>query len=89
MRIQSDRDQRVIDSGPYAIVRHPGYVGGILFSLGIALALGSLWALIPAILSSSVLVLRTKWEDETLQAKLSGYADYARRVRYRLLPGVW
>jgi protein-S-isoprenylcysteine O-methyltransferase Ste14 len=89
VRIQADRGQQVIDSGPYAIVRHPGYVGGMLFSLGIALALGSLWALIPAFLASLVLVLRTKWEDQTLQAKLSGYKEYAQRVRYRLIPGVW
>lgn len=89
VRIQGDRGQQVIDSGPYAVVRHPGYVGGVLFSLGIALALGSLWALIPAGVSSLVLVLRTKWEDETLQAKLSGYKEYAQRVRYRLIPRVW
>jgi len=89
VRIQTDRGQTVIDAGPYAVVRHPGYVGGLLFSIGIALSLGSLWALIPAGVSSLVLVLRTKWEDETLQAKLSGYKEYAQRVRYKLIPGVW
>jgi protein-S-isoprenylcysteine O-methyltransferase Ste14 len=89
VRLQADRGQTVIDSGPYAIVRHPGYVGGFLFSIGIPLALGSLWGLIPVVLASWVLILRTKWEDEMLQAKLSGYKEYAHRVRYRLLPGVW
>jgi protein-S-isoprenylcysteine O-methyltransferase Ste14 len=89
VRLQTDRGQTVIDSGPYAIVRHPGYVGGMLFFVGTPLALGSLWALIPAVLASLLLVLRTKWEDETLQAKLPGYREYAQRVRYRLLPGVW
>ncbi|OAI46562.1 hypothetical protein AYO44_11240 [Planctomycetaceae bacterium SCGC AG-212-F19] len=89
VRIQGHRGQQVIDSGPYAVVRHPGYVGGVLFSLGIALALGSLWALIPAGVSSLVLVLRTKWEDDMLQEKLSGYKEYAQRVRFRLIPGVW
>src|SRR5262245_19165724 len=88
VRIQTDRGQTVIDTGPYAIVRHPGYVGGMLFFIGIPLSLGSLWALIPAGISSLLLVLRTKWEDETLQAKLSGYKEYAQRVRYKLLPGV-
>jgi protein-S-isoprenylcysteine O-methyltransferase Ste14 len=89
VRIQTDRGQHVIDTGPYGIVRHPGYVGGMLFFLGTALCLGSLWALIPAGLSSLFLVLRTKWEDETLQAKLSGYKEYAERVRFRLIPRVW
>jgi len=74
---------------PYVIVRHPGYVGGFLFSIGIPLALGSLWGLIPVALASWGLILRTKWEDEMLQAKLSGYKEYAQRVRYRLLPSVW
>lgn len=89
VRIQADRGQTVIDTGPYRCVRHPGYVGGLLISIGMALSLGSLWALIPAGVSSLVLVLRTKWEDETLQSKLSGYKEFAQRVRYRLIPGVW
>jgi protein-S-isoprenylcysteine O-methyltransferase Ste14 len=89
VRIQTDRGQKVIDTGPYAIVRHPGYVGGILFSVGIALCLGSLWALIPAGLASALLILRTQWEDQTLQAELPGYKAYTERVRYKLIPGVW
>ena len=61
----------------------------MLLFFGIAVSLGSLWALIPAVLSSLLLILRTKWEDETLHAKLPGYKEYAQRVRYRLIPGVW
>ena len=89
VRIQTDRGQQVIDTGPYAIVRHPGYVGGCLLSVGIALALGSLWALIPAGVASLLLILRTKWEDQTLQDELAGYKEYTERVRFRLIPGVW
>jgi protein-S-isoprenylcysteine O-methyltransferase Ste14 len=89
VRIQTDRGHKVIDTGPYAIIRHPGYVSGFLVFIGMALALGSLWALIPAILLCSLLVLRTIWEERTLQEELAGYKEYAQRVRYRLVPGVW
>jgi protein-S-isoprenylcysteine O-methyltransferase Ste14 len=89
VRIQTDRGHLVIDTGPYAIVRHPGYVGFMLFFAGSALCLGSLWALVPASLTSCLLVLRTKWEDRTLQAELPGYKEYAQRVRHRLIPGMW
>jgi protein-S-isoprenylcysteine O-methyltransferase Ste14 len=89
VRIQSERHQRVIDTGPYRFVRHPGYVAALLLFFGMALALGSFWALAPAALASALLVLRTAWEDRLLRAELAGYADYARRVRSRLVPGVW
>jgi protein-S-isoprenylcysteine O-methyltransferase Ste14 len=89
VRIQVDRGHRVIDTGPYAIVRHPGYVGACLLLAGTALSLGSLWALVPAGLCACALILRTKWEDETLQAELTGYRDYAQRVPFRLIPGLW
>jgi protein-S-isoprenylcysteine O-methyltransferase Ste14 len=89
VRIQTERGHRVIDAGPYAAVRHPGYVGGILFCVGTALCLGSVWALIPAGLASALLILRTQWEDQTLRAELPGYQEYTRRVRYRMVPGVW
>ena len=89
VRIQTDRGQVVIDSGPYAIIRHPGYAGAILATIGIALSLGSLWALIPALLASFLLALRTHWEDQTLRAELSGYEEYAQNVRYKLIPGLW
>jgi protein-S-isoprenylcysteine O-methyltransferase Ste14 len=89
VRIQTDRGQTVVDTGPYAIVRHPGYDAGILLSAGTALCLGSLWALLPAGVASALLVLRTHWEDQTLQAELPGYKEYAERVRYKLIPAVW
>ncbi|OWK36145.1 hypothetical protein FRUB_08708 [Fimbriiglobus ruber] len=87
VRIQADRGQRVIDTGPYAIVRHPGYVSCLPLSAGVALSLGSIWALIPAGSFCLVMALRTLWEDQTLRAELAGYEEYTRRVRYRWLPG--
>ncbi len=89
VRIQTDRGHKVVDSGPYAIVRHPGYVSGFLVFIGMPLSLGSLWALIPAVLACLLLVVRTIWEDRTLQDELTGYREYAQRVRHRLIPGVW
>ena len=89
VRIQSERGQTVCHEGPYRYLRHPGYLGGILFGLSSPLILGSLWALIPAVLAAALLVIRTTLEDRTLQAELSGYIAYTQEVRYRLLPGVW
>ena len=88
-RIQSDRGQTVCRTGPYRFVRHPGYVGAILQSLGIPLLLGSVWALIPAIAAAVLMVIRTSLEDHMLQAELPGYPEFAGEVRYRLLPGIW
>src|SRR5262245_22895409 len=87
--IQTDRGQKVIDTGPYAAVRHPGYVAAVLLSVGSALCLGSVWALTPAGLSCLVLILRARWEDQTLRAELPGYQEYTQRVQYKLIPGVW
>jgi len=89
VRIQTDRGHVVCDSGPYRFVRHPGYAGNILALFGILLALGSVWTLIPAAVASIIAVIRTVLEDQTLQEELPGYRDYARRVRYRLIPGVY
>ena len=89
VRIQADRGHVVCDSGPYRIVRHPGYAGNILPLLGIVLALGSVWTLIPAVVALIIAVIRTALEDQTLQEELPGYRDYARRVRYRLIPGIY
>ena len=89
VRIQRERHQHVIDSGPYRFVRHPGYSAALLLFMGMALALGSLWALVPGGLAAAALVLRTSWEDQMLRAELPGYQDYARRIRWRLLPGLW
>ncbi|MCE5185627.1 MAG: isoprenylcysteine carboxylmethyltransferase family protein [Planctomycetaceae bacterium] len=89
VRIQTDRGHHVIDTGPYAVVRHPGYVAAIFLAAGTALSLGSLWALIPAAITSAIIVLRTALEDRMLQNELGGYKEYAQKVRFRLLPGIW
>ena len=89
VRIQTDRGQTVCKSGPYRLVRHPGYAGGILFEIVTGLVLGSWWACIPQLLAAALLVWRTSLEDKTLQAELPGYAEFTRETRYRLLPGVW
>jgi protein-S-isoprenylcysteine O-methyltransferase Ste14 len=89
VRIQSDRDHHVITTGPYAYVRHPGYIFGVILSFGGALALGSLWALLPAALFAVVLVIRTSLEDATLQRELPGYAEFAARVRFKWIPRIW
>ncbi len=89
VRIQTERGHVVCDSGPYRFVRHPGYAGNIPPLLGIVLALGSVWTLIPAVAALIIAVIRTALEDQTLQEELSGYRDYVRRVRYRLIPGIY
>ena len=89
VRIQVDRGHVVCDSGPYRIVRHPGYAGNILPLLGIVLALSSMWTLIPAAVALIIAVIRTVLEDQTLQEELPGYRDYAQRVRYRLMPWIY
>jgi protein-S-isoprenylcysteine O-methyltransferase Ste14 len=89
VRIQTEHGHRVIDTGPYAYVRHPGYAGLVGWILSTPLLLGSAWATIPAFLAVLGLLIRTTLEDRTLQAELPGYAEYVARVRFRLLPGVW
>ena len=89
VRIQVDRGHVVCDSGPYRIVRHPGYTGSILALPGIVLALSSMWTLIPAAVALIIAVIRTVLEDQTLQDELPGYRAYARRVRYRLIPRIY
>ena len=89
VRIQKERGHRVISDGPYQAIRHPGYLGQIIFSLASALALGSLWALVPGGLFAVLLIVRTALEDRTLQDELEGYIEYARRVRHRLIPYIW
>lgn len=89
VRIQKERSHYVVSSGPYGWVRHPGYASALLTYLATPVFLDSYWAFIPAILLSVVLIVRTRLEDATLQEKLEGYRDYAKRVRYRLLPGIW
>ena len=89
VRIQKDRGQTVVSDGPYRLVRHPSYATGIVASLMIPILLGSLWALIPCGLGVLLTIIRTALEDRTLLEELDGYKEYAARVRYRLLPGVW
>ena len=89
VRIQSERGHRVIDTGPYAFVRHPGYLGFVGWGLGTPLLLGSWWAFVPALASMVGLIIRTALEDQTLRAELEGYEAYTQRVRYRLVPGIW
>lgn len=89
VRIQSDRGHRVIDRGPYAHIRHPGYAFAAPLMAGMALSLGSLVALIPAAIATMLLAIRTLGEDAMLRRDLPGYADYAGRVTRRWIPGVW
>ena len=89
VRIQTERGHHVIDRGPYAWVRHPGYAGPMLSHLALPLALGSLRALLPAALGVALLALRAVYEERRLARELPGYADYAARVRYRLVPGLF
>jgi protein-S-isoprenylcysteine O-methyltransferase Ste14 len=89
VKIQPERGHRVVSDGPYAIVRHPMYSGALLLILGTPLLLGSWWglALAPALIL--LLAVRAVMEERTLLAELPGYADYAARVRYRLVPYIW
>ncbi len=89
VRIQGERGHTVCISGPYRVVRHPGYVGYALQTLGTPFLLGAFWALLPALAALFALVTRTALEDRMLQAELPGYREYTRDVRYRLVPGVW
>jgi len=89
VRIQEDRGHQVVTAGPYQYVRHPMYAGNLLGFIAIPLLLGSWWALIPGVMIIVVFVVRTVLEDRTLQAELPGYAEYAQKVRCRLIPGVW
>jgi len=89
VRIQTERGHSVCSSDPYRFVRHPGYLGNLLSGLLSPLLLGSLWAYIPSVLGAAGFILRTYLEDKTLQEELKGYQEYARRIKYRLLPGIW
>lgn len=89
VRIQSERGHEVCETGPYKIVRHPGYSGNVLPPFAMALALDSVWTLIPATAAVVIAVVRTALEDRTLQRELPGYREYAERVRYRLIPGIY
>lgn len=89
VRVQAEREHEVITSGPYAIIRHPGYAGIIYNILGAVIMFNTLWALIPFAVGTGLLVARTALEDRTLQQELTGYREYAERTRFRLIPGIW
>jgi protein-S-isoprenylcysteine O-methyltransferase Ste14 len=89
VRLQTDRDHKVESGGPYAYIRHPGYVGFILMHIAIPFALGTYWALIFSGIIAFMFILRSWLEDETLKKDLPGYTEYSAKTRYRLIPYVW
>src|SRR5512140_3686636 len=89
VRLQPERGQTVATGGPYHFVRHPAYLGSIVFELAVPFLLGSWWCAVPSLLNALLLILRTALEDRTLQGGLAGYAEYSRQVPYHLLPGIW
>lgn len=88
-RAQPERGQQVAEGGPYRVVRHPGYAGLLLYAPCCAAVLDSVWVLIPAALLMGTIFVRTALEDQMLRTELAGYEGYARRVRFRLIPGIW
>lgn len=89
VRLQTDRGQQVVSSGPYRWMRHPGYAGALLVYLVTPLFLDSALAFLPTLFTAGLYIIRTVLEDRFLQNALDGYLDYAKRVRYRLIPGIW
>jgi protein-S-isoprenylcysteine O-methyltransferase Ste14 len=89
VRIQTERGHTVCKDGPYRYVRHPGYVGGFLFTVTVGLVLGSWWASLPQVIAALLIIWRTALEDKTLQSELPGYAEFTKETRYRLVPGIW
>jgi protein-S-isoprenylcysteine O-methyltransferase Ste14 len=89
VRIQTEREHKVVSTGPYAIVRHPMYAGALIFFPSTALLLGSWWGLAAAFVLAGILAVRTVMEDRELHHRLDGYRPYAARVRYRLIPLIW
>ena len=89
VRMQKERGHHLVTTGPYRFVRHPGYVGVMSATLGEGLALGSYWSLVPLVVLFLLFIRRTALEDRFLLAELEGYAEFAQKVRYRLLPGIW
>jgi len=89
VRIQFERDHRVVSEGPYQYIRHPGYAGWILLGIALPVMLGSFWALVPSGLAVLILIIRTGLEDRTLRRELPGYGKYSQNTRFRLVPYVW
>ena len=89
VRIQTDRGQTVVSAGPYRLVRHPGYAGGILSWIAAPVFFSSYWVAVPCVAAITLVIIRTALEDRMLREELPGYREYAQRVRFRLVPGVW
>lgn len=89
VRIQEERGHTVVNRGPYQLVRHPGYLGSVIYTLFSPLVLNSFWTFVPALLTVTLLIIRTRLEDRTLQRELQGYSAYAATTRHRLFPGIW
>ncbi len=89
VEIQEDRGHKVITTGPYRFVRHPMYIGAAILMIALPIALGSFYALIPTAFIVVYVIIRTYLEDKTLHNELEGYAEYAQRTKYRLIPGIW
>lgn len=88
-RIQRERGQYVVTTGPYRTIRHPGYLSAMLLGVASGLALGSYWSIVPILPVMALVLRRVRIEERLLLAELEGYSDYAQRVRYRLVPGIW
>jgi len=89
VRIQTDRNHKIVDSGPYKYIRHPGYAAGVFWYLSVPVILGSMYAYIPALIGVCFLIIRTYLEDTTLQKELPGYTEYIQKVKYRIIPHIW
>jgi protein-S-isoprenylcysteine O-methyltransferase Ste14 len=89
VRLQTDRQHTVVTEGPYKYVRHPGYLGYIIFTLATPIALGAFWGLIFSVIIGILLIVRTALEDATLKKELPGYAEYTENVKYKLIPFLW
>jgi len=89
VRIQRDREHKVITSGPYKLVRHPGYLAAIINFISFPMILGSIYGFIPSIVGIIIFIIRTGLEDKTLLNELKGYSEYSKKVKYRLMPGIW
>jgi len=89
VRIQTEREHKVVMEGPYRYVRHPGYVGFILMFLVTPIVLGSLYGIIMSVIVTTILIIRTALEDKTLRNELNGYKEYSKNIKYRLVPFVW
>jgi len=89
VRIQKDRHHEVITSGPYLMIRHPGYLAFILATFGIPFIIGSHWGFFNATMGTVLILIRTYKEDQTLQSELDGYKSYSQSVKWRIFPGIW